>query len=60
VANGMFQAWWLIECEGKNTFSPLSPFPPTNLLKPSIISFDLEVLLNHGDRLLLTPFFPFP
>jgi hypothetical protein len=52
--------WWLMECEGKNTFSPLPTFPPTNLLKLSnFFPFDLEVLLYHGDRSLLTPFFPF-
>jgi hypothetical protein len=43
----------------KNTFSPISIFPPTNLLKTSIFNFkkfDLEVLFYHGDRSLLTPF----
>jgi hypothetical protein len=38
------KAWWPMECsklggqwnEGKNTFSHLSTFSPTNLLKPSI------------------------
>jgi hypothetical protein len=41
-------------------FSPLPTFPPTNLLKPSIFSFDLEVLLYHGSRSLLMPSFLFP
>jgi hypothetical protein len=31
-------------------FSLLLTFPPTNLLKPSIFSFDLKVLLYHGPR----------
>jgi hypothetical protein len=43
----------------KKPFSPLPTFPPTNLLKPSIFSFDLEVLLYHGFRLLFMPFLPF-
>jgi hypothetical protein len=41
-------------------FSPLPTFPPTNLLKPSIFSFDLEFLLYHGPKSLLSPFLPFP
>jgi hypothetical protein len=43
----------------EKSFSHLPIFPPTNLLKPSIFSFDLEVLLYHGPRLILTPFLPF-
>jgi hypothetical protein len=43
----------------KNTFSPLPIFPPTTLLKPSIFSFDLTVLLYYGFKPLLRPFFPF-
>jgi hypothetical protein len=46
--------------EKEKPFSPLPTFPPTNILKPSIFSFDLEVLLYHGPRLLLMPFLPFP
>jgi hypothetical protein len=41
-------------------FSPLLIFPSTNLLKPSIFSFDLEVLFYHGLRSLFMPFLPFP
>jgi hypothetical protein len=59
VANGMFQAWWPMEGEGKNTFSPLPFSPQQPLLKPSIFSFDLTVLLYHGSKPLLTPSFPF-
>jgi len=60
VANGMFQAWWPMEGEGKTPFH-LFPFPPQQtLLKPSIFSFDLTVLFYHGSKLLLTPLFPFP
>jgi hypothetical protein len=51
VVNGMWR---------KNNFSPLSTFPPTNLLKPSIFSFDLKVLLYHGYRPSFTHFFSFP
>ncbi len=51
VANGRWR---------KNTFSPLATFPPTILLKPSVFSLDLKVLLYHGPRLLLTHFLPFP
>jgi len=59
VANGMFQAWWPMEGEGK-TPSHLFPFSPQQtLLKPSIFSFDLTILLHHGSKSLLTPFFPF-
>jgi len=60
VANGMFEAWWLIEGEGKTHFH-LFPFSPQQtLLKPSIFSFDLTILLYHGSKSLLTPSFPFP
>jgi hypothetical protein len=59
VANGMFQAWWPMEGEGKTSFH-LFPFSPQQtLLKPSIFSFDLTVLLYHGSNALLTPFFLF-
>jgi hypothetical protein len=45
VANGMFQAWWPMEGEGKTPFH-FSPFSPQQiLLKSSIFSFDLKVLL---------------
>jgi hypothetical protein len=37
---------------------PLSP--QQTYLNLEFFSFDLEVLLYHRDRLLLTPFFPFP
>jgi hypothetical protein len=56
VAIGMFQAWWPLEGEGKTPFH-LFHFPPTTLLAPSIFSFDLTVLLYHGPKPLLTPFF---
>jgi hypothetical protein len=60
VANGRFHAWWAMEGKGKTHFH-LFPFSPQQtLLKPSIFSFDLTVLLYHGSRLLLPPFFPFP
>jgi len=59
VANGMFQAWWPMEGEGKNTFSPLPFSPQQPLLKPSIFSFDLTILLYHGSKPLLTLSFPF-
>jgi hypothetical protein len=43
----------------KNTFSPL-PFSPNKLyLHLQIFPFDLTVLLYHGPKSLLTPFFPF-
>jgi hypothetical protein len=51
VANGRFHAWWPMEGERKTPFH-LFDFPPQQtLLKPSIFSFDLMVLLymvlNH-------------
>jgi hypothetical protein len=53
-------AWWPMEGEGKTPFH-LSPLSPQQiLLKPSIFSFDLKVLLYHGFRPLLTPFLLFP
>jgi hypothetical protein len=60
VANGMFQAWWPMEGEGKTPFHFFSLSPQQILLKPSIFSFDLKVLLYHGYRPLLTHFLPFP
>jgi hypothetical protein len=68
----MFQARWPMEGKGKVSllggqwnvkeifFSPFPTFPPTNLLKSSIFSVDLEVLFYHGPRSLPTPFFHFP
>ncbi len=65
-------AWWPMEGEGEvsllgdqwnvkeKPFSPLPTFPPTNSLKPSIFSVDLEVWLYHGPMSLPTPFLPFP
>jgi len=50
VANGRWR---------KNTFSPFPISPQQTLLKPSIFSFDLMVLLYHGFKPLLTPSFPF-
>ncbi len=48
-----------MEGEGKTPFH-LFPFSPQQtLLKPSIFSFDLTVLLYHGSKPLLRPFFPF-
>jgi len=59
VAIGMFQAWWPMEGERKTHFH-LFNFPPTNLLTPLIFfPFNLTVLLYHGPKSLLTPFFPF-
>jgi hypothetical protein len=58
-ANGMFQAWWPMEGEGKIPFHlfPLSPQPIS--LKPSNFPFDLKVLLYHGSRSLFTHFLLF-
>jgi len=53
-------AWWLMEGEGKTPFHLFPLFPQLNLIKPSIFSFELKVLLYHGSRLLLTPFLPSP
>jgi len=60
VANGMFSAWWPMEGEGKTPFHLFPLSPQQTLLKHSIFSFDLIVLLYHGSKLLLTPFFHFP
>jgi hypothetical protein len=59
VANGRFQAWWPMEGERKTRFHLLSLSPQEILLKPSIFSLDLKVLLNHGPRPLLMHFLPF-
>ncbi len=56
----MFQAWWPVEGEGKTPFHFFPFSPQQTLLKPSIFSFDLMILLYHGSKPLLTPFFPFP
>jgi hypothetical protein len=51
--------WWPMEGEGKTPFH-LSPLSPQQiLLKPSIFSFDLKVLLYHGSKLLLMHFLLF-
>jgi hypothetical protein len=68
VAIGMFHAWWPLECsmlgghwnvkEKKNTLSPF-PFSPNNLyLCPQFFPLDPTVLLYHGLKPLLTPFYP--
>ncbi len=68
VANGMFHAWWPMECSklgGQWKVKEKTPFhffpfsPQQTLLKPSIFSFDLTILLYHGSKLLLPPFFLF-
>jgi hypothetical protein len=53
------KAWWPMEGEGKTTFHLFPLSPQQNLRKPSIFSFDLTILLYHGFKLLLTPFFSF-
>jgi hypothetical protein len=67
VANGRFHAWWPMECsklggqwkvKEKHLFTS-SIFPLTTLLKPSIFSFDLTVLLYHVSKSLLTSSLPF-
>jgi len=59
VANGMFQAWWLMEGERKTHFHLFPLSPQQTLLKPSIFSFDHKVLFYHGSRPLLKPFLSF-
>ncbi len=56
----MFQAWWPMEGEGKTPFHFLPLSPQQNLLKPSIFSLDLKVLLYHGLRPLFMHLFLFP
>ncbi len=59
VAIGMFQAWWPMEGEGKTPFH-LFHFPPTNFTYAlHFFPLDLTVLLYHGPKPLLTPFFAF-
>jgi hypothetical protein len=53
-------AWWVMEGEGATPFYFFPLSPQQILLKPSIFSFDLKVLIYHGFRLLLTHSFPFP
>jgi hypothetical protein len=43
----------------EKSFSPFPTSPQPILLKPSVFSFDLKVLLYHGSRPLLTHFLPF-
>jgi len=73
VANGRFQAWWPMEGSKLgghwnvpslmaigmwriNTFS-LLPFSPNNFTYTLNFPFDLMILLYHGPKLLLPPFF---
>ncbi len=67
VANGMFHAWWPMECsklgghwkvKEKHLFTS-SIFPQHLYLHLQFFSFDLTVLLCHGPKSLLAPFFPF-
>jgi hypothetical protein len=58
VAIGRFQAWWPLEGEGKTLFTS-SIFPQQLYLYPQFFPFDLTILLYHGLKPLLTPFFPF-
>jgi hypothetical protein len=55
----MFQAWWPMEGERKTPFHLFPLSPQQTLLKLSIFSFDLTILLYHGSRPLFSPFFPF-
>jgi hypothetical protein len=64
---GGSHAWWSMEDPmlggpwnvKEHTFSPL-PIPPNNFtLNLQFFSFGLTVLLYHGPKPLLTPFFPF-
>jgi hypothetical protein len=48
-----------MEGEGKTPFHLFPLSPEQILLKPSIFSFDLNILLYHGSRPLLTHFLPF-
>jgi hypothetical protein len=59
VANGRFQAWWPMEGSRKTPFHLFLFSPQQTLLKPSIFSFDLMILLYHGSKSLFTPIFPF-
>jgi len=58
VAIGRFQAWWPLESEGKTLFTS-SIFPQQLYLHPQFFPFDLTILLYHGPKPLLTPFFLF-
>jgi hypothetical protein len=49
-----------MECERKTPFHLFPLSPQQTYLNFQFFSFDLEVLLYHGDRSLLTPFLPFP
>ncbi len=49
-----------MECEGKTHFHLFPLSPQQTYLNLQFFSFDLEVLLYHGDKSLLTPFLPFP
>jgi len=58
VAIGTFQAWWPLEGEGKTFFTSFI-FPQQLYLHPPFFPFDLTILLYHGPKPLLMPFFPF-
>jgi hypothetical protein len=53
-------AYWPMEGEGKTPFHLFPLSPQQILLKSSIFSFDLKVLLYHGSRLILMHFLLFP
>jgi hypothetical protein len=55
VANGRFQAWWPMECEGKTPFH-LFHFPPNNLYPnlqffPLTLRFYFTMVLSRYSRL---------
>ncbi len=51
--------WWPMEGEGEGSFLPIPTFPQAILLKPSLFSFDIKVLLYHGPRPFFTHSLPF-
>ncbi len=56
-------ARWPMQGEGEGSFLPLLIFPPTIFTQTFhfyFFSFDLNLLLYHGSRPLLTPFLTFP
>jgi len=58
VANGRLQAWWLLEGEGKTSFSPPSTFHPIRFYL-NLFSIDFKILFYHGSRPLFHVFSSF-
>jgi hypothetical protein len=57
MEGSMLGGQWKVK---ENTFLVLPISHQQTLFKPSIFSFNFMVLIYHGSKPLLMPFFPFP